>query len=159
MRQGLPFRTACCWNGLAMLRAAPFLEGLRFRARVDVRECDASECGLLCEDLHRLHGGGADVVVDPGVRVAYDVTLARELDNGLVEQSAVLPWASVAAAKHYSQLGVQPPWQVECCPKLGNGPLVDWDRCSMVPLRGPGAINFTAIALRDVHYSPPPAGT
>jgi hypothetical protein len=28
---GLPFRASCCWNGLAVLKAAPFKAGVRIR--------------------------------------------------------------------------------------------------------------------------------
>jgi len=33
-------------------------------------ECRASECSLLCHDLHRL--GYGKIVVDPGVQLAYE---------------------------------------------------------------------------------------
>jgi hypothetical protein len=33
-------------------------------------ECRASECSLLCHDLHRL--GYGRIVVDPGVQLAYE---------------------------------------------------------------------------------------
>jgi hypothetical protein len=36
---GLPFRASCCWNGLAVLRAAPFAAGLRIRPPIDQGEC------------------------------------------------------------------------------------------------------------------------
>ncbi|WIA43651.1 hypothetical protein OEZ86_010090 [Tetradesmus obliquus] len=60
---GLPVAMSCCWNGLAVLSAAPFLQGLRFRAQ-QPGECRASECSLLCDDFARL--GLAHVVMDPG---------------------------------------------------------------------------------------------
>jgi Cryptococcal mannosyltransferase 1 len=33
LRSGFPFPVKCCWNGLAVLDAAPFYRGLRFRCR------------------------------------------------------------------------------------------------------------------------------
>lgn len=33
-------------------------------------ECRASECSLVCHDLHRL--GYGRIIVDPGVQLAYD---------------------------------------------------------------------------------------
>ena len=33
-------------------------------------ECRASECSLLCHDLHRL--GFGKIIVDPGVQLAYE---------------------------------------------------------------------------------------
>jgi alpha-1,3-mannosyltransferase len=76
---GLPFPAACCWNGLAALGAAPLRAGLRFRGAL-AGECRASECSLLCDDLHRL--GRGRVVVDPGVRVAYEWEQAQLLAGG-----------------------------------------------------------------------------
>lgn len=76
LKAGLPIPAACCWNGLAALRAAPLLAGLRFRSQL-VGECRASECSLLCDDLHRL--GRSRIVIDPAVRVAYEWEQALQL--------------------------------------------------------------------------------
>ncbi|PNH12735.1 hypothetical protein TSOC_000317 [Tetrabaena socialis] len=98
LASGLPLPAYCCWNGLAVLRAAPFLrgaqhrggggsggggddggvggEGLRFRSH-QPGECAASECSLLCDDLHAL--GRHRVLVDPSVRLVYDWQSAEEL--------------------------------------------------------------------------------
>lgn len=74
---GLPFRASCCWNGLAVLRAAPLLHsGVKFRSH-QTGECHASECTLLCDDYARL--GYTNVVIDGGVQLAYDYSLAREM--------------------------------------------------------------------------------
>lgn len=40
---GQPVPMTCCWNGLAVLSAQPFLAGLRFRAGLP-GECRGSEC-------------------------------------------------------------------------------------------------------------------
>lgn len=46
-------------------------------------ECAASECSLLCNDFMRL--GYSRVVVDPGVRMAYEVFAAQNVYTGLNE--------------------------------------------------------------------------
>ena len=43
------------------------------------KECAASECSLLCNDYSRL--GYRNMVVDPGVRQAYDLKDAKDLYN------------------------------------------------------------------------------
>ena len=60
VRQGLPVQVYCCWNGMVKLRAAPFAQGLRFRA-AQPRECNASECSLMCDDFHRWGPAGRRV--------------------------------------------------------------------------------------------------
>jgi hypothetical protein len=41
---GLPFRASCCWNGMSVIKAAPFKAGLSFRHHMD-GEC---QVGRLC---------------------------------------------------------------------------------------------------------------
>eukprot|EP00891_Asterochloris_glomerata_P008339 jgi/Astpho2/8339/Aster-x1516 len=74
--QGLPFPVSCCWNGMAVLSAAPFQNGTRFRAD-DPEGCPSSECSLICDDFIR--AGHTKMVVDPGVQLAYDAKLAHAL--------------------------------------------------------------------------------
>jgi len=64
---GFPFPAYCGWGGMARVAAQPFAEGLRFRTHLE-GECAASECSLLCDDLHRL--GYRRALVDPTVRTA-----------------------------------------------------------------------------------------
>ncbi len=46
-------RAHCCWNGLAIFTAAPFLaKKMRFRQH-EPGECSASECSLVCDDMWR----------------------------------------------------------------------------------------------------------
>ena len=61
--QGLPFPVSCCWNGMAVLAAAPFLNGTRFRGN-DPEGCPGSECMFICDDFIR--AGHTRMVVDPG---------------------------------------------------------------------------------------------
>ena len=61
--QGLPFPVSCCWNGMAVLSAAPFQNGTRFRAD-DPEGCPSSECSLICDDFIR--AGHTKMIADPG---------------------------------------------------------------------------------------------
>lgn len=67
----------------------------RLASLPEAGECDASECSLLCDDLVRL--GKKDVVVDPGVRVAYFWAVSRELAAGGGEMWRPTKWADVEA--------------------------------------------------------------
>jgi hypothetical protein len=119
---GLPVAMACCWNGLAVLSAAPFLNGLRFRAQ-QPGECQASECSLLCDDFARL--GLGHVVMDPGVRLAYEAEQLASLGAAGTAAAAAAsgePGTTTAAldparitegttAGNVSGLGPRLPWQ------------------------------------------------
>lgn len=85
---GMPFPVHCCWNGLAVLSPAPFLEsGVRFRSH-NPDECAASECSLICRDFYM--NGYREVVVDPAVRVAY----AREDQDVAYDLLVNVPYKS-----------------------------------------------------------------
>jgi hypothetical protein len=74
----------CCWNGLAVMRAAPLLsKRITFRNH-SAGECRASECSLLCDDLHA--AGYHHVVMDPGVQLAYDADQMGLLGQGMQQQ-------------------------------------------------------------------------
>lgn len=46
-----PVPVYCCWNGMTVLKAAPFVRGgLRFRLPF-ADQCQGSECSTLCDDL------------------------------------------------------------------------------------------------------------
>eukprot|EP00198_Chlamydomonas_reinhardtii_P010467 XP_001699804.1 predicted protein [Chlamydomonas reinhardtii] len=57
-------------------------------------ECDASECSLLCHDLHRL--GHSRVVVDPGVRLSYVPYHDTGLHEDWFHGAPMLTWAQLA---------------------------------------------------------------
>ncbi|GLC37157.1 hypothetical protein PLESTB_000986200 [Pleodorina starrii] len=77
MQAGLPVSAYCCWNGLVALQGHPLLSRrVSFRAHTD-GECYASECSLLCDDLHSQ--GPTRVVIDPGVRVSYRAVAAEHM--------------------------------------------------------------------------------
>jgi len=63
------FPVFCCWNGLAVLDAGPFYQGLRFRS-VRPGEGVVSECSNVCTDLWV--NGHRKVVLDPQIKLAYD---------------------------------------------------------------------------------------
>lgn len=132
---GHPVPMRCCWNGLAVVAAAPFLaHGVRFRSH-QPGECAASECSLLCDDFYRL--GYKHVVMDPAVRLAYEVeqvnllggtaavkvaeeaTTPAEGDessrvSGLVDGLGPwLPWAQVAAVS--AQISAQAQQDASAC--------------------------------------------
>ncbi|GLI66338.1 hypothetical protein VaNZ11_010075 [Volvox africanus] len=74
---GRPVRVHCCWNGLAIINAEPFVRKvLGFREHRE-GECAASECSLLCDDMWRL--GYDNMVMDPNVRVTYDLAGVNKL--------------------------------------------------------------------------------
>ena len=63
------FPVFCCWNGLVVLNAGPFYQGLRFRS-VRPGEKVVSECSNVCTDLWV--NGHRKVVLDPQIKLAYD---------------------------------------------------------------------------------------
>jgi alpha-1,3-mannosyltransferase len=89
----VPQKVMCCWNGMAVLNAAPFYQEIKFRrqksvdlASTDPRfdslkpkfpqahlyaNCSGSEMTNMCMDFHR-HGLHRMVMV-PSVLLAYDV--------------------------------------------------------------------------------------
>ena len=120
LRFGKPFPVFCCWNGMLVANAAPFYEGVRFR-RGAPGECPASECSLFCKDFWRK--GARNVLVDPHVRVAYDLPTWQELhaikgmdlgsrfasNRSVVEWPEDIPWPA------------HPPKTVHCWGLAGNG--------------------------------------
>jgi alpha-1,3-mannosyltransferase len=142
LRQGLPLRMYCCWNGLALLRAQPFRQGLRLRAH-QPRECPSSECSLLCDDLQRL--GHHDIVLDPSVRVAYNFEDALDLYSGAVEALDVSSWDNTVTHTPWRDLRAQQPRRQECCAlRLGHDE-VDFEHdCSWYRSYD---TNFTTAAL------------
>ncbi|GIM12590.1 hypothetical protein Vretimale_15953, partial [Volvox reticuliferus] len=77
LQAGKPFSAYCCWNGLVALQGYPLLSGrVTFRSHTE-GECYASECSLLCDDLHSQ--GPTRVVIDPSVRVSYRSVAAKHI--------------------------------------------------------------------------------
>ena len=59
----------CCWNGVVVVRAAPFYRGLSFRSNLP-GECAGSECSHFCADMWALNY--TRFTMHNGVRVAYE---------------------------------------------------------------------------------------
>ncbi|KAK9806939.1 hypothetical protein WJX72_008114 [[Myrmecia] bisecta] len=164
LRRGLPFPVKCCWNGLAVLNAEPFLKGVRFRARRET-ECYASECSLMCEDFLRL--GYDKMITDPAVRQVYRAHLT---DSVYGEQlTAFIPylrWENLTHAKpiRWRQLPAKPP--IVCCDKKRDADLVEWSNPAVchpediwgltTPLAGPvGSVPYFVNMFRRHWYSQP----
>lgn len=67
IQQMKPFSVQCCWNGMVILAAQPFYDGMKFRKSVD--ECYASEISYMCNDLYAMNYTRA--MIDPLVLVSY----------------------------------------------------------------------------------------
>ena len=161
---GLPTPMYCCWNGVVVLRFEPFKAGVRFRTHLP-GECRASECTLLCDDMHRL--GYSSVVMDPGVQVAYflhDVKLlyapglavfngagenASSADVMPVKASGLKGWpiwdeATKAAARSAATLRRNNS-NITCCDLLPGNHHVDFNTCHRVDVM---KLNFTHIDFK-----------
>ncbi|KAG2482490.1 hypothetical protein HYH03_018595 [Edaphochlamys debaryana] len=144
LARGQPVPAYCCWNGLAVMRAEPFLPvqpstgtatattggggggggaggaggggvvgPLRFRAHA-LGECAASECSLLCDDLHAR--GMHRVLIDPAVRPVYDWISVEELYGGGVRGlPSGKPPAAAAAAEAAAA------WERDWLPRVAAG--------------------------------------
>ena len=143
IRKGLPFSAQCCWNGMVVLNALPFQQGLRFRTH-QPNECATSECILICQDFQRL--GFRRVLVDPGVRQAYDYAGAQNVYTDLVQDMPVLLWSEVLKAEPVQMRAVTEDDRVECCPLRDGEELVDWRDCYWYDIWKP---NFTEVALKN----------
>lgn len=134
---------ASCWNGLVVLKASPFLAGLRMRSAFK-GECAASERSILCSDYARL--GHQRFLIDPGVRLAYsrdDATVVQNEVNGLTNRS----WAETAA-HHVDWKSVSFPPQVDCCGRPQGKDSIDFtDGCLAEPSLG--GRNWTQDAIAD----------
>jgi alpha-1,3-mannosyltransferase len=130
LRQGLPVPVHCCWNGLTVVRAQPFLAGLRVRAHQE-GECAASECSLLCDDMHRL--GYRDVRLDPSVRVAYQQHVFNAMHSTPSDPQAQPGYMPYTCIKHYAsdwrywrRGGFERSNFSECCPLPAGHDHLDW---------------------------------
>ncbi|GMH32524.1 hypothetical protein BSKO_00358 [Bryopsis sp. KO-2023] len=139
LRRGLPFQAQCCWNGMVVLNAKPFHEGLKFRAHLP-NECATSECVLMCHDFARM--GYKSVLIDPGVRSAYTFEDAMDLySTRMVEQIPVTSWGDVLASEKLELVEVpENTKNFQCCPLREGMELVDWKDCFWYDI---GATNYT----------------
>ncbi|MEW5297786.1 MAG: hypothetical protein WDW36_000970 [Sanguina aurantia] len=149
LAQGLPVPVYCCWNGMVVLSMKPFAEGLRFRSHME-GECAASECSLLCDDMHRM--GYNDMVMDPGVRVAYSKVQTSRLFSPQVEGlSSLMTWPMVSPQLSHllgpKPLAVSEHYSVTCCDLRPDSHKVDFElNCHS---SNPWHANFTSVFLGD----------
>lgn len=118
----------------------------RFRAQLP-GECSASECSLLCDDMHRM--GYRDIAIDPSVRVAHN----RELFEVLHEEKhdpKYYIYNSAAHASYRKQKGLFPRSdQVQCCPLLPGNDSLNWSDPGCFPynyMQPPGSSSQIAAA-------------
>ena len=87
MQMGMPSRVKSCWNGMVIMDASPFYDGigeaeagLRYRGIEDSlaeKHVEGSECCLIWADLAATGDAEAGIWVNPAVRLGY-VTKAYE---------------------------------------------------------------------------------
>ncbi|GMH35746.1 hypothetical protein BSKO_03614 [Bryopsis sp. KO-2023] len=123
IKRGLPFPVDACWNGMVVLDAKPFFAGIRSRGHLE-GECSGSECFLMCQDFIRL--GYDDIVVDPGVRVAYTFQDASDVFSEHVRGIEWVDWKEVQHEKPLRKIAQQK--VVECCALLAGEDSVDFNR-------------------------------
>lgn len=108
--RGLPFQVYACWNGGAVIAAAPVMERrVRFRRNsAEDGECYMGEPTLFAKDLWRLGLGRIQVV--PRVNVGYDEGTEEARDrHGRVEDG--LNMTSVEVQGEWED---EPPSLVKC---------------------------------------------
>lgn len=127
---GQPVAMTACWNGLALLAAAPLRVGLAFRAAAP-HECAASEASLLAHDLAA--AGRRHVVMDPGVRLAYEYDQLDAL--GGAAATTARPGPAAAAADVSRWLGPRLTWAqvAPASQRLAAGAHVRAARCAASP--------------------------
>ncbi|KAK9819667.1 hypothetical protein WJX72_000923 [[Myrmecia] bisecta] len=127
MRAGLPFPVKCCWNGVLVLNAQPFHNGLRFRSRRP-QDCYTCAESLLCEDLIR--SGHDQFWMDPVVQVAYEQDEAVLLHTSMTAFINDTRWAEVMSAPPIDMDYYPKKALITCCAKADDteGP-VSWELC------------------------------
>jgi alpha-1,3-mannosyltransferase len=123
IRRGDVTPVQCCWNGIVALNPAPFRAGLRFRAH-QLGECSASECSLLCNDMHRL--GFKDIVVDPSVRVAHNKGMFVRLHIEGHEPQYHAYNSTMHASYRAHQETFPRSDKVQCCPLRRGNDFINW---------------------------------
>lgn len=112
---------------LSVFALHTFVE-LRFVCRMHKEgECAASECSLVCNDLQRM--GYHKIVVDPGVRQAYDALDAMDLySNVSVKGLPFASWAIVKAAARINWGLVPHRPYVQCCGLPAGHNMIEFDK-------------------------------
>lgn len=140
----------CCWNGLAVLAAAPFhTHGVRFRTH-QPGECAGSECSLLCEDFHRL--GYSHAVMDPAVRLAYDIEQVDALGGAAMTADASIGHSS-------SHSGVYSSSSDNSSIIMGWGPRLSWSEVAATSAQLASDAQLRAAAVDECRQGQQQAGS
>jgi alpha-1,3-mannosyltransferase len=144
VKKGLPLPVQCCWNGMAAFSALPFKQGIKIRSHL-AGECAASECSLLCDDMHRM--GYRNVMVDPSVRVAYK---ADDFNRMHSEPGPLMytPYKDLAGQLSYKELISTELFKrsdmVECCDLPPDSDQIAWGKPDACRFLNVTATNYTA---------------
>eukprot|EP00871_Galdieria_phlegrea_P005419 jgi/Galph1/5879/GphlegSOOS_G4536.1 len=113
--QAKPFRSYCCWGGVAILNGSLFSEGLRFRGFAErptngyhEAECPHSENGFLCDDIWNMREN-ANLIIDPAM-FANDLKGVESFLQRLHANT------SLELSNAYALDNRSKPKQVTCCP-------------------------------------------
>ncbi|KAI9817281.1 MAG: hypothetical protein M1832_004703 [Thelocarpon impressellum] len=107
-----PFQVYACWNGGAVIDAAPLLQRqIQFRGSRE-GECYMGEPTLFCKDLWRLHRGRIQVI--PTVNVGYDNEATEKIKDlrGRVEDK--IDTAREELQAELVEWQAEPPSLVKC---------------------------------------------
>ncbi|KAL9610394.1 MAG: hypothetical protein Q9167_004904 [Letrouitia subvulpina] len=116
-----PLQVFSCWNGMAVIRARPFIEnGIRFRRNRE-SECYTGEPLLLCKDLWA--NGYWKILVVPSVWVAYNRIESFEVKllQGFVEDH-VGSNDSNPEVQEMIEWRARPPARIKCTEPLWSDP-------------------------------------
>jgi len=149
---GQPFSAFCCWNGIAVINASIFNQGIIFReANYTAGECSASECSLLCNDIWK-QNERAHIVVDPHVRFSYRSEIYEDLNN--------MYWVTPEIAANLSPNVVERnitfferPVNWSCCPIMNDEDQVSFDQCFSERIFPATAENATETLLNSAASS------
>ncbi|KNE55116.1 capsular-associated protein [Allomyces macrogynus ATCC 38327] len=136
VRAQQPFPTFCCWNGGAILDAAPIVSrAVKFRRNTTPNQCSASECSTLCRDLAAYARDNAAregeqvrvrALVVPRLKVAYteqDFTALKDLAQPMVSVYGLRPsYLEPVNREEDEMVEFQPPPSTAFCqPMYGAG--------------------------------------
>ncbi|KAG2482317.1 hypothetical protein HYH03_018759 [Edaphochlamys debaryana] len=113
---------------------------LRFRhGLVPAGECDASECGLICDDLHRL--GYNKIIIDPTVRLPYLPANYHGLHHEWFWGAPHVKWAELATQ-------ADPPRRAgESHRALKKGLAAQWEAAKRIGVKPPDIDKLNDIPL------------
>jgi len=122
LRAFKPFQVYACWNGVAVFRAKPIMETIRFR-KSEEGECYMGEPTLFCKDLWR--HGYTKIQVVPSVNVGYNPQESKKIQDKYGKVRDRVGQSQADAPDEMIKWQPGPPPMVKCAPS--------WDRPSWVP--------------------------